>query len=106
MIIVTYNQERNSLSVKGHAQAGEFGKDLICAAASILTHTLAENLRELESAGYLTEMTAEVRDGEAKFFAKPCNGYQAITELSFHNIMMGYQILAQKNPENISVVRV
>ena len=43
MIEVTYYREHNRLVVTGHAQSNEYGKDLICASASILALTLGAN---------------------------------------------------------------
>ena len=44
MIEVTYYREHNRLTVKGHARSAEPGRDLICAACSILALTMAASL--------------------------------------------------------------
>lgn len=47
MIDVIYDRKRLIVKVKGHAQSGEAGHDLVCAAASILVYTLSANVTEL-----------------------------------------------------------
>ena len=42
MVQVRYNPDVPSLRVSGHAGAGKYGEDLVCAAVSILAHTLGE----------------------------------------------------------------
>ena len=51
MITVVYHRDRNRVEVEGHAYSGEAGHDLVCASASILTHTLATLAKNMENAG-------------------------------------------------------
>lgn len=44
MIVVTV--EKNSITVDGHAGYAEAGKDIVCAAVSVLTSTLIMSLEE------------------------------------------------------------
>ena len=44
MTEITYNHQEKKVTIKGHAQSGEYGNDLVCAAVSALTYTLAENI--------------------------------------------------------------
>ena len=47
MISVQYDREGISVSVEGHADYVQEGKDPVCAAATILFYTLAENVQML-----------------------------------------------------------
>ena len=42
MIEITYDG-KTGITIHGHAEAGEYGDDLVCAAVSSLTQTLAES---------------------------------------------------------------
>ena len=52
MIEIVYYKNHNRLTITGHAQSGEPGKDLVCAGVTTLVYTLASNVQELEAAGY------------------------------------------------------
>jgi len=47
MIEVKYDRRHLTVTVTGHAKSDEPGKDLVCAAATILTYTLAGNAESL-----------------------------------------------------------
>lgn len=82
MISVSYAPATPSLRVSGHAMWAEKGKDIVCAAASILAYTLkagGAQSRELPGGGmYIT-------------------GDAAALEL----IAGGYRLLAENYPQNI-----
>ena len=60
-IRVTRNKQKNivSFSVKGHANADEYGKDIVCASISILAQTAVLALHEV---GYI-DVIYEMEDG-------------------------------------------
>ena len=75
------------LTVRGHAGYGEYGKDIVCAAASALVYALAERLRE-------TGRLEEFRCGP---------GYAEVTgagdcEREFALVRCGMELLAVRYP--------
>lgn len=47
MIEVAHNIRTNEITVSGHAGYAEPGKDIICAAVSVLVNTLVESMEEV-----------------------------------------------------------
>ena len=99
--MITVTRNGLSVKVKGHAQSAEYGKDLICASASILFYTLVEALDRLQ------------RDGKCKCEVKALEGDAEIKAIStdptevihvINTIMIGYEILAEDYPENVKIL--
>lgn len=101
MVSITYSPKEGFLNIKGHAGSGEPGHDLICAAVSALCHTLEANLQHLDGIGFLADYHAEIKPGKAKFVFKAAEGNQAVVRNTVNNIAVGFEILAQKAPENV-----
>ena len=95
MISVQYDREGISVSVEGHAHAGEPGEDTVCAAATCLFYTLAENVRqlirrfggrggddlELGSGGvWYNPVDLVDADAARETFDAVCAGYQLLAE--------------------------
>jgi len=99
MIEIRYERDACKVTVDGHAHSDEPGKDLVCAAVSILVHTLAEQAAANEEAGILREMTAVVEDGRAEIHCVPCELYAGIVGLQMSAVCVGFRLLAAKYPE-------
>ena len=56
-------QENHRLYVIGHAGWGPPGEDLVCAAASILTAALGDNVKLLAQKGIVTRPVADLSPG-------------------------------------------
>ena len=82
---------RNKLTVSGHAGAGEYGHDLVCAAVSALVLTLCECVKKSEN-----EKKVIVRGGSAEIF---CEGM----EKTFDVICTGLKTIEEMHPENVKV---
>lgn len=105
MIEATYDREQLKLTVKGHAQSGEAGHDLVCAAASILVYTLASNVAQMSvDKKRIRRPKIELAEGSATISCSPVHGTQAIATLVFDSICSGFDILAQKYPKNIRYI--
>ncbi len=102
MIKVKYNRTYNRVTVLGHAESAPKGEDLVCSAASILVHTLAANVGHMEEAHICTQGIAEIKEGFAKVSCKAVRGYEAVVASIFQAVCVGFEILADKYPENIS----
>ncbi len=101
MIRVVYRRDGPSLTVRGHAGSGEPGHDLVCAAASVLAHTLAANARALEAHGEAAA-TAELRAGEATICCRPAEERRTEVRLLFDAVCLGFALLARDYPEFLS----
>lgn len=95
------------LRLRGHAGAGAPGRDLVCAGASTLTHTLAEAVRRLEEAQMLAQAPKlTLQPGYAHIIARPREDCWQIAAIAFWTAEMGFATLAQGYPENVTVERV
>ena len=65
MILVRYSTEKLYLSAEGHAGAAEYGKDTVCAAASMLVCTAAELLRRSRREGRVRNVVILMESGSA-----------------------------------------
>ncbi len=102
MIKVKYNRTYNRVIVLGHAESAPKGEDLVCSAASILIHTLAANVGHMEEAHICTKGMADIKEGFAKVSCKAVRGYENTVASTFQSVCVGFEILADKFPENIS----
>lgn len=82
---------KNKLTVSGHAGAGEYGHDLVCAAVSALVLTLCECVKKSKS-----EKKVIVRGGNAEIL---CEGM----ENTFETICTGLKVIEEMHPDNITV---
>lgn len=102
MITVLYHRDRNRVSVEGHAHSGEVGHDLVCASVSILCHTLAALVKNMESAGQTRYPTIKISEGDALIECNVPKKYKATVTFAFDAICAGFDLLAQSYPDNIS----
>lgn len=102
MIKVVYHRELNRVSVKGHAQSGEVGHDLVCASASTLIYTLASFVANMEEARQVYNPKYELKEGDAIISCDAPNKYKGSVTLVFDTICGGFELLARDYPDNIS----
>lgn len=102
MIEVTYYREHNRMTVTGHAQSNEYGKDLICASASILALTLGANVGHMADSGCVTEPIVKLEEGNAEISCKAKARYRESVRQTFMSVCVGFEILATKWPDYIS----
>lgn len=86
MIQVALDRKNFRLTMTGHAGHGKKGGDLVCAAASILAYTLAEDVRELEQQGAVRETTVQLEDGYAEICCTSVKQMRTITEMIFCSV--------------------
>ena len=102
MIKVVYHRRYNRLSVKGHANSGEAGHDLVCASATILTYTLALNVKNLVDAERARDPVINLQEGDAVVCCNAIRRHKNVVSLIFSSICAGFALLANKNPHYIS----
>lgn len=91
-----------NISLKGHAGADVYGKDIICASASMLVLTLAEFVLEMKEKNEAENVQVMTEPGDAyiQFDAKGENLIKAQTIMNF--IETGFRMLSDSYPEYVN----
>lgn len=100
MITIEFKPKTFTLDITGHAEHGEKGEDIVCAAISTLFYTLAESLYSVK------EMMAEDivfsdEDGNGHLSCKPKAEYEANVSLIYWTILNGFQLVAENYKKNV-----
>ena len=104
MLKIEYSarQDRLQLNLKGHAGAGKWGSDIVCAAASVLTYTAAAVAQQLFREGKLTARPRiKLEPGSAWVITENCESARQLMEV----ICTGYGLLAVRYPKNVLLIR-
>ena len=88
--------------MRGHANGGEAGHDLVCASASILAYTLASFVLNMEEAGAVESTRVDLLSGNATVGCTPTRKSEADVRRIFGSICEGFALLARNYPENVS----
>lgn len=92
------------LTLSGHAGAAPAGMDTVCAAASMLAYTVAQEVLEMEGKGKLRKKTRiELKKGEALIVCKPKKNAWCEALHLYKVAQTGYRLLAANFPENVQV---
>ena len=102
MIHITYDRRSHKITVKGHANSAEKGEDLVCASASILTYTAAQNALHLQEKGYARHVSAKLTEGDSEIVCVPKCRYEAGTDLILSAVCVGFELLSKQYPDNVS----
>ena len=96
------------LQVEGHANAGEPGTDIVCAAVSILTQTLVMTLENAEKRGrtklwskYQMDKQGAPYGGHLKIRADPGMGNREEIKSYFRFCVNGLKELSKEYPKNV-----
>ena len=109
MVVAKFTMDESkrqvSLHVKGHAMNALKGNDLICASASILAYTVAQNVQIAQERGMLKySPTIKSKSGD---FIITCRAIDddAYSELlhTYLVVQTGYQVLAHNYPQYAAV---
>lgn len=88
------------LSVEGHAGAGAYGQDIVCAGISALAQSvilgLAEHLHR--------EITYDVKPGYLSVALK--SEADDLTEATFSVAVLGFREIEKSNPKNVSLINI
>ncbi|MBR0040974.1 MAG: ribosomal-processing cysteine protease Prp [Oscillospiraceae bacterium] len=102
MIVVKYNRRDTVMSVKGHAGSAVKGRDLVCAAASILGLTLIAAAMDSREK-YLPAVTQ--REGEIRVACRPKGRGTALCRRMMDTIFTGYELLSGQYPDFVRAQR-
>lgn len=93
----------NSLSMEGHARSAERGRDIVCAAASMLLFTLAEAICMLEKTGAAKSVASVFDKGKAELKWEAVTGREKECNIATKAVLGGFRILADRYPEYVKV---
>lgn len=91
------------VKAEGHAGAGEYGQDVVCAAVSVLLQTLANEVTEAARAGLLAVGVVAHGDGWMKVEMTPTAQTQDMAEAWVELVQDGIDALAESYPENVEL---
>lgn len=88
------------IKAEGHAEAGEYGHDIVCAAVSILMRTLEKCVIDDRLNG---EMDKDKEEGRYCVRCMSTYPFQtSYTMTVFHVILKGFRLLAAQYPEYVT----
>lgn len=91
------------VKAEGHAGAGEYGQDVVCAAVSVLLQTLANEVTEAARAGLLAVGVVAHGDGWMKVEMTPTDQTQDMADAWVELVQDGIDALAESYPENVEL---
>jgi len=91
------------VKAEGHAGAGEYGQDIVCAAVSVLLQTLANEVTEAARAGLLAVGVVAHGDGWMKVEMTPTDQTQDMADAWVELVQDGIDALAESYPENVGL---
>lgn len=91
------------VKAEGHASAGEYGQDIVCAAVSVLLQTLANEVTEAARAGLLAVGVVAHGDGWMKVEMTPTDQTQDMADAWVELVQDGIDALAESYPENVEL---
>lgn len=109
MVIAKFTMDESrrmvTLRVNGHAGQNTQGNDIICASASILAYTVAQNVKMAESRGmlkYHPRVKMKSGDFNVSCRAKDDESYAELLH-TYLVVQTGYQLLAHNYPQYVAV---
>lgn len=97
--MIVIQMDRHGVTITGHAGYGPPGKDIVCAAVSVLVQTLAASAKQLTA----DHMEVECREGFARI---SCDGNLSEgTRLLMNSFFVGIQMIADTYPQYVRMVQ-
>ena len=91
------------VKAKGHARAGNYGQDIVCAAVSCLVQTLAAKVDEAAKDGMLCSGSVQYGDDWMTVTATPKNMLAERVAAWFSFVQDGLDAIAEHYPENVEL---
>ena len=92
------------VKAKGHAGAGKYGQDIVCAAVSCLMQTLANEVEEAARAGTVALGAVAHGEGWMKVEVTPTHESCDMVEAWVELVQDGLDALAESYPENVELM--
>lgn len=92
------------VKAKGHAGAGKYGQDIVCAAVSCLMQTLANEVEKAARAGLVALGAVAHGEGWMRVEVTPTHESYDMVEAWVELVQDGLDALAESYPENVELV--
>lgn len=92
------------VKAKGHAGAGKYGQDIVCAAVSCLMQTLANEVEEAARAGLVALGAVAHGEGWMRVEVTPTHESCDMVEAWVELVQDGLDALAESYPENVELM--
>lgn len=92
------------VKAKGHAGAGKYGQDIVCAAVSCLMQTLANEVEEAARAGLVALGAVAHGEGWMRVEVTPTHESCDMVEAWVELVQEGLDALAESYPENVELM--
>lgn len=102
MIHIMYDEKNLTLEVAGHAGYAEPGKDIVCAAVSILYQTLLKNLLKFKKHGWY-QLDYDLDTPGECYIHCTVNGYFSFVVEMFRFTMVGLKMIAEYYPKYVEI---
>lgn len=103
-VFLSLSRERLSLVMQGHAGCGAHGSDLVCAACSILAHTLCRMVQNgTEKGMFYTLPTTYITSGHAIVSCRPRADFYEEMLHAYYMAQVGLDLLRREYPESIEL---
>ena len=101
-ISINRKEREYSLSVKGHAGFSQRGKDIVCAASSVLAYTIGQVVKNMHESNMLVDApTLDFADGNATVSCKVTKDHDQALWHNFYTIITGYKLLGHNYPRYV-----
>ncbi len=102
MIDIIYYPKQNMLTMQGHANYAENGKDIVCAGVSALFYALATTLKDYQTQGAFENLDIDVDKGNAKIVCTPKTEWKRNIDIVFYTVLSGIKNLSENYKKNIN----
>ena len=102
MIKITFMPDKFDIAIKGHAECGENGKDIVCSAVSTLFYTLGQSLYESKEM-LEGEPVFSDKDGKGHLSCVPKAEFEGNIARSYWTIMQGFMLISGNFPDNVKI---
>lgn len=107
MTTITINWRELSLTAKGHACAGNFGEDIVCAGISALTQALLDCLLEAEERGRISlKWGVDVKKATITMTANPKMDYRQEIRDYFKFCRTGLRAIQENYSKHIKILEI
>ena len=96
-ILITIHNNKNRISVEGHADYGPYGQDIVCSAISTLLQTYIESVANLSN----DEIKYSIGEGRAFVEHKALSVQGKVLRKSF---FIGINGVATAYPDNVQII--
>ena len=108
MIVASFHNDHGRLSLKlsGHAGMAEAGHDIVCASATILAYTVAQEAKNMEKRHQLTKPPIiKMEEGDIEITVHPKKGDRREAMHTFYIAQVGYTLLAYNYPQYVELIQ-